>query len=288
MRQGCGHMQGKVCIVTGSSSGIGKATAEGLAKLGARVIMVVRNQQRGEEARSEIIKNSGNDSVDLLLCDLASMSDIKKLADVFLSRYSRLDVLINNAGAVFDEREVTVDGFERTLAVNYLAPFLLTRELLTILKTSAPARVINLTSGLHVRGRVDFEDLQSERHYSGMSAYANAKLMVLMFTYELAKRLNGTGITVNAVHPGFVATNLGRNTGSKRSSVMFGMMRPFQISPQKAAETPVYLASSPEVQEMTGRYWSKMQERRSSEASYDRETQERLWTVTEDLISPKV
>ena len=281
-------MQGKVCIVTGSNSGIGKATAEGLAKLGARVIMVVRNQQRGEEARSEIIKNSGNDSVDLLLCDLASMSDIKKLADVFLSRYSRLDVLINNAGAVFDEREVTVDGFERTLAVNYLAPFLLTRELLTILKTSAPARVINLTSGLHVRGRVDFEDLQSERHYSGMSAYANAKLMVLMFTYELAKRLNGTGITVNAVHPGFVATNLGRNTGSKRSSVMFGMMRPFQISPQKAAETPVYLASSPEVQEMTGRYWSKMQERRSSEASYDRETQERLWTVTEDLISPKV
>ena len=278
-------MQGKICIVTGSNSGIGRATAEGLAKLGAKVIMVVRNQQRGEEARSEIIKTSGNDSVDLMLCDLASMRDIKKFAGDFVSKYSHLDVLINNAGAVFNKREVTVDGFERTLAVNYLAPFLLTREMLPMLKVSVPSRVINLTSGLYVRGRVDFEDLQSARHYSSMTAYANAKLMVLMFTYELARRLEGTGITVNAVHPGFVASNLGKNTRSKRSSIMFGMMRPFQISPQKAAVTPVYLSSSSEVQGITGGYWSKMQERRSSDATYDRETQLRLWAATEDLLS---
>jgi len=278
-------MQGKICIVTGSNSGIGRATAEGLAKLGATVIMVVRNQQRGEEARSEIVKTSGNDSVDLMLCDLSSMSDIKKFAGDFASKYRRLDVLINNAGAVFNKREVTADGFERTLAVNYLAPFLLTRELLPTLRAAAASRVINLTSGLYVRGHVDFADLQSARHYGGMTAYANAKLMVLMFTYELARRLEGTGITVNAVHPGFVASNLGKNTRSKRSSIMFGMMRPFQISPQKAAVTPVYLSSSLEVQGMTGGYWSKMHERRSSDASYDRETQTRLWAATENLLS---
>jgi NAD(P)-dependent dehydrogenase (short-subunit alcohol dehydrogenase family) len=245
--------------------------------------MVVRNRERGEQARAEIAKATGNNSLELMICDLSSVQEIHRFAEEFQNSHNRLDVLDNNAGAVFNTREVTVDGFERTLAVNYLAPFLLTHELLPILKSSAPSRVINITSGLHKNGVIDFENLQSTKHYKGMTAYQNAKLMVLMFTYELARRLENTGVTANVVHPGFVATNLGSNAGT-RSSIMFKMVRPMQIPPEKGAETSVFLASSPEPEGVSGKYFSKSQELRSSELSYDLDLQRELWKTTEKML----
>jgi len=278
------EMSEKVCIVTGSNSGIGKETTLALASMGATMVMVVRDMERGETARREISEKTGHSSTDLMLCDLSSQESIRRFADAFKGKYDKLHVLINNAGAEYDVRQVTVDGFERTLAVNYLAPFRLTHELLPLLKAGVPSRVINITSGLHKSGNVNFEDLQSEKDYDGMRAYANAKLMVLMFTYELARRLEGTGITVNVVHPGFAATNLGRNTGSLRSSLMFKVMRPFQTSARKAAETSIYLASSPDVEAVTGKYFRRKQEATSSPTSYDERMQKRLWDVTADLL----
>jgi NAD(P)-dependent dehydrogenase (short-subunit alcohol dehydrogenase family) len=278
------EMKGKVCVVTGSNSGIGKETALALAKMDALVVMVVRNRERGEKARAEIVGQSGSKSVDIMICDLASMDSIRHFAREFKGRYGRLDVLINNAGAVFNRREVTNEGFERTLAVNYLGPFLLTHELTALLKSSAPSRVINLSSGLHKSGKIDFDDLQSEKKYGGMKVYASAKLMVIMFTYELARRLEGTGVSVNVVEPGFVATNLGRNTGSLRSAIMFKMVRPMQISAKKGAETSVYLASSYEVKNVTGKCFTKMHETATASISYDQKLQEQLWNKTMELL----
>jgi NAD(P)-dependent dehydrogenase (short-subunit alcohol dehydrogenase family) len=277
-------LKGKVCIVTGSNSGIGKETALALAKMDALVIMVVRNRERGEKTKAEIVGQSGSKSVDIMICDLASMESIRHFAREFKERYRRLDVLINNAGAVFNRREVTNEGFERTLAVNYLGPFLLTHELTSLLKSSAPSKVINLSSGLHKSGKINFDDLQSEKKYDGMKVYASAKLMVIMFTYELARRLEGTGVSVNVVQPGFAATNLGRNTGSLRSAIMFKMVRPMQISAKKGAETSVYLASSHEVKNVAGKCFTKMHETATALLSYDQKLQEQLWNKTIELL----
>lgn len=277
-------MNGKVCIVTGSNSGIGKETALALAEMGATVVMAVRDAEKGENARNEILEQTGNTKTDLMICDLASLDSIRQFAKEFTQKYDRLDVLVNNAGCTIHKRQVTNDGFERTLAVNYLGPFLLTHELLPMLKSSAPSRVINLTSGIHSSARVDFDDLQNERKYRAMNAYGAAKLMVVMYTYELARRLEGTGVSVNAVHPGFAATNLGSNTGALRHRIMFKMVRPLQISAKKGAETSVYVATSPELEGVTGKYFAKSEERPSSELSYDEEAQKRLWVVTEELL----
>ncbi|MFX1416469.1 MAG: SDR family oxidoreductase [Promethearchaeota archaeon] len=277
-------MNGKVCIVTGSNSGIGKETALALAEMGATVVMAVRDAEKGENARTEILEQTGNTKTDLMICDLASLDSIRQFAKEFTQKYDRLDVLVNNAGCTIHKRQVTNDGFERTLAVNYLGPFLLTHELLPMLKSSAPSRVINLTSGIHSSARVDFDDLQNERKYRAMNAYGAAKLMVVMYTYELARRLEGTGVSVNAVHPGFAATNLGSNTGALRHRIMFKMVRPLQISAKKGAETSVYVATSPELEGVTGKYFAKSEERPSSELSYDEEAQKRLWVVTEELL----
>jgi NAD(P)-dependent dehydrogenase (short-subunit alcohol dehydrogenase family) len=246
------ELKWKICVVTGSNSGIGKETALGLAKMGSNVVMVVRSQERGEKAWLEIAKQTGNNSIDLMIWDLSSMDSIRRFAQEFKSKYDRLDVLINNAGAMFNKREITLEGFERTLAVNYLGPFLLTHELLDLLKSSAPSRIINVSSGLAKNGKVDLDDLQSEKNYEGTKAYArvrapvyaNTKLMLMMFTYELAKRLKGTGVTANVLMPGFAATNLGKNSGSLSSSIMFKMVRPMQVNAKKGAETSVYIASS--------------------------------------------
>lgn len=277
-------MNGKVCIVTGSNSGIGKETALALAEMGATVVMAVRDAEKGENARTEILEQTGNTKTDLMICDLASLDSIRQFAKEFTQKYDRLDVLVNNAGCTIHKRQVTNDGFERTLAVNYLGPFLLTHELLPMLKSSAPSRVVNLTSGIHSSARVDFDDLQNERKYRAMNAYGAAKLMVVMYTYELARRLEGTGVSVNAVHPGFAATNLGSNTGALRHRIMFKMVRPLQISAKKGAETSVYVATSPELEGVTGKYFAKSEERPSSELSYDEEAQKRLWVVTEELL----
>ncbi|UCH03596.1 MAG: SDR family oxidoreductase, partial [Candidatus Thorarchaeota archaeon] len=231
------EMNDKICIVTGSNSGIGKETALALAEMGATVVMAVRDAEKGENARAEILEQTGNTKTDLMICDLASVDSIRQFAGNFTEKYDRLDVLINNAGCTIHKRQVTVDGFERTLAVNYLGPFLLTHELLPTLKSSAPSRVINLTSGIHFRAKVDFDDLQKERKYKAMDAYGDAKLMVVMYTYELARQLEGTGVSVNVVHPGFAATNMGSNMGALRYKILFKLIRPLQISAKKGAET---------------------------------------------------
>jgi NAD(P)-dependent dehydrogenase (short-subunit alcohol dehydrogenase family) len=278
------EIQGKVCIVTGSNSGIGKETALALASMRATVVMVVRNKEEGSRARAHVVKVSGNDATDLMICDVSSTSSIRSFANEFIGKYNRLNVLINNAGAVFSKRETTVDGFESTFAVDYLGMFLLTHELLPLLRSSAPSRIINLGSGLSKSGRLDLNDLQSEKSYNGMRVYANAKLMVLMFTYALARRLEGSGVAVNAVMPGFAATSLGRNTGSLRQSVMFKLVRPMQISPKKAAEPPVYLASSEKIGGVTGKCFAKKQEVTTAPVSYDQELQEKLWNKSLELL----
>ncbi|MHA1909570.1 MAG: SDR family oxidoreductase [Candidatus Thorarchaeota archaeon] len=277
-------MKDKVCIVTGSNSGIGKETARALATMDATVIMVVRDQKRGEVAQSEIIESTGKDSVELMLCDLSSMAEIRRFAQEFKNQYKRLDVLINNAGAVVSKRQITQEGNERTLAVNYLAPFMMTHELLPLLQSSAPSRIINLSSGLHKSATFDIDDLQSENRYKSMSVYGTAKLLIVMHTYELARRLEGTGVTVNVAHPGFVATNLGANSGSRLSSFMFKLVKPFQKSATEGAETSVYLASSLEVESVTGRYFAKKMEESSSELSYDENQQHILWERTVEML----
>jgi NAD(P)-dependent dehydrogenase (short-subunit alcohol dehydrogenase family) len=285
-------IKGKICAITGSNSGIGKETAIGLAKLGATIIMVVRDQGRGEKARTEIVKQTANDSVDLMICDLSLMSSIRHFAQEFRKKYDRLDVLINNAGAVFNKRGVTPEGFERNFAINYLGPFLLTHELLDLLKSSAPSRIINVSSGLAKNGKVDLEDLQGEKNQvktkfyssSRAPAYDNAKLMLIMFTYELASRLKGSGVTVNVLMPGFTATNLGKSSGSRSSYIMFKMVRPMQQSAKKGAETSIYLASSGEVKDITGKCFAKKKETNTCPASYDKELQKCLWNKTESML----
>lgn len=276
-------MMGKVCIVTGSTSGIGYETALALVGMGARVVMAVRDLGRGEAARKAIIEQTGDKSVEVMHCDLSSMTSIRCFTGEFKQRYDRLDVLINNAGAVFARREVTQDGFERTLAVDYLGPFLLTHELLGLLKGSAPSRIINVSSGLATRGRIDLSDLQKEKSYSGMKVYSNVKRMLTLYTYELADRLNSSGVTVNAVMPGFVATNLGRNSGSLVSSITFTLVRPMQISARKGAATSIYMASSDEVKEVTGKCFAK-QEETSSCPMPDKMLQGELWDKTIELL----
>jgi len=278
------QMKGKICIVTGSNSGIGKETALALANMGATVVMVVRSPERGEKARAEIVNRTGNTATDLMICDLSSMDSIRQFTNEFENKYDRLDALINNAGVVLSKRQTTVDGFERTLAVNYLGLFLLTYELLPMLKSSAPSRVVNVGSGTHRSGKIDFDDLQSERHYNGLNAYANSKLMVTMYTYELARRLEGTGVTVNTVEPGFVATNLGRNSGSLLYAVAYSLMRPFQISAKKGAETSVYLASAHEIEGITGKCFSKLHEITTAEISCDQQMQRVLWDTSLELL----
>jgi NAD(P)-dependent dehydrogenase (short-subunit alcohol dehydrogenase family) len=277
-------LAGKVCVVTGSNSGIGKETAFALAEMGANVVMVVRNQEKGQKALEEIVTKTGNRSVGLMFCDMSSMVSIRSFASDLKKKYDHLNVLINNAGAEFVKRQLTAEGFEQTFAVDYLAPFLLTYELLDLLKAGAPSRIINVSSGLAKNGKVDFDDLQNEKNYKGMQAYSNAKLMLMMFTYELSRRLAGTGVTVNVLMPGFVATNLGKNSGSLRSAITFTMVRPMQINAKKGAETSVYLASDDEIENVSGKCFAKKKEATTCPASYDVSVQERLWSETFKLL----
>jgi len=274
----------KVVLITGANSGIGKQTVIGLARLNMRVVMVVRNMERGERAKSEVTEKTGNKFVDLRCCDLSSMSMIRKFSKEFSHDYPRLDVLINNAGAVFNKRSITPESNERTLAVDYLGPFLLTHELLPVLKRGTPARIINISSGLHKNAILNMEDLHSEKSYNGMKVYSHAKLMLMMFTYELARRLKGTGVTANAALPGFVATNLGTNSDSLLSNIMFKMVRPMQTSAEKGAATSIYLASSSDVEGKTGLCYERGREVNSSPQSYDLENQTKLWIKTNNLL----
>jgi NAD(P)-dependent dehydrogenase (short-subunit alcohol dehydrogenase family) len=278
-------MKGKVCVVTGSNSGIGKETALALAAMGATVVMAVRNLERGETARVEIIKETGNEDVFVMICDVTSKESIRRFAKEFEAKYDRVDVLINNAGAVFGERQTSADGFEATLAVNYLGPFLLTHEMTPLLRKSAPSRIVNVSSGMHKRGKINLDSLQGEGKFRGMQVYADTKLMLTTFTYELARRLSGSGVTANVVEPGFVATNLGRNSGSLVNAISFKLVRFLQTTPRRGAETSVYVASAEELEGVTGKCFAKNQEVTTAEMTYDREVQNRLWDDTMTLLA---
>jgi len=277
--------QGKTCMVTGANSGIGKATARALAQMGATVVMVCRDRARGEAARREIITTSKNTAVDLLQADLSSQQSIRQLVEHFQQRYTHLHVLINNAGAAFPKRQESVDGVEMTLAVNYLAPFLLTHLLLDVLKASAPARVVNVSSNSHEAGYIKLENLQSKNPYGSMKVYGQAKQAVVLFTYELARRLEGTGVTVNCLHPGFVATHFGQKDVGPAFRLLVKVLGSFGTSPEKGAKTSIYLASSPKVEGVTGQYFVKSIPKRSAAISYDESLQRHLWEQSTQLVN---
>ncbi len=279
-------MRGKICIVTGANAGLGKATALGLAKLGATVVMVCRNKERGEAARKEIIAASGNQAVDLLLADLSSQQSIRQVAQDFKAKYQYLHVLVNNAGGVFMSRSVSADGIEYSLAFNHLAPFLLTNLLLDVLKASAPARIVNVTTRLFANSAIHFDDLQFEkRRYSGFQAYTETKLGNILFTYELARKLQGTGVTVNCVHPGIFRSNFGTQGMPGFMRVMSAFARPFMATAEQAAERVLYVATSPELEGVSGKYFADKREITSPKQSYDEAAQERLWQASERLVA---
>ena len=273
-------------MVTGANSGIGKATALGLAQMGATVVMVCRNQSKGEEAQNEIKEKSENDAIDLMLADLSSQESIYRLAENVQQHYQQLHVLINNAGVANLSRRETVGGLEMTFAVNYLAPFLLTNLLLDKLKTSAPARIVNVSSGSHQSGYIKMDDLELEKGYRLMRAYGQSKLALVLFTYELARRLQGAGVTANCLHPGFVATNIGQNgVGSVGRSIVKLIFSRLGISPEEGAKTSIYLASSPEIEGVTGKYFLKSIPVRSAPISYDETLQRQLWEESAKLVN---
>ena len=279
-------MQGKICLVTGATSGIGKATALGLAQMGATMVMVGRDPEKGEAVQREIKTKSRNEAVDLLLADLSSQESIRQLAENFLERYTKLHVLINNAGMVSLRRRETVDGLEVTFAVNQLAPFLLTNLLLDVLKASAPSRIINVSSDSHEAGYIKMDDLQLEKHYRFMRAYGQSKLALVLFTYELARRLQGTGVTANCLHPGFVATNIGQNgTGPIGRAVVNLIFSSVGISPEEGSKTSIFLATSPEVEGVTGKYFVKSIPKRSAPITYDETLQRQLWEESARLVN---
>jgi len=268
-------LDGKSCLITGANSGIGKETAQALAQMKANVVMVCRNKDKGEAARREIEKKTGNASIDLLLCDLSSLAEVRTLAAEVRNRYGKLNVLVNNAG-LFSLSGRTKDGFERTFAVDYLAPFILTNLLLELLKSSAPSRIVNVSSVALFGGHVDLDAIEKGSLPSGWGAYSNSKLALAMFTYELARRLQGTGVTANCLHPGAVATNIWK--------IPPAVVRPFLKSAKEGAETSVYLASAPEVEGVTGKYFEKKSEKKSSEESYDEKKALALWDATSKMV----
>ena len=279
-------MAGMSVLVTGGTGGIGKATATGLAALGARVGITGRDQARTEAAAAGIRAAAGSPVVDAFAADLSVQAGVRRLAAQVLDTYPRLDVLVNNVGGFWAHRHVTADGLEYTFALNHLAPFLLTSLLLDRLTASAPARIVTVSSGAHTRARIDFDDLQGEQTYSGQRAYSQSKLANVMFTYELARRLDGTGVTATVLHPGVVRTSFGAEDQAAYLAAMIGVARLFMKTPAQGASTPVYLASSPQVEGITGRYFVNRKPKTSSKASYDTAAAARLWQVSADLTAP--
>lgn len=276
-------MKDKTVLITGATNGIGKVAALELARQGARVALVARNAQKGQTVLEEIKAATGNSNLDLFVADLSSMGDVRRLASEFKAKHSRLDVLVNNAGAFFADRQLTGEKLERTFALNHMSYFLLTNLLLDTLKGTPGARVVSVSSGAHAQGRWTPDNLQGERKYSGWQAYADSKLYNVLFTLALARRLTGSGVTANCLHPGFVKTGFADGNPGWISTV-FGVLKNLAaISPERGADTMVYLASSPAVEGITGQYFENRQERRLSEASHDQATQERLWAESTRL-----
>ncbi len=277
-------LEGKTVLVTGATSGIGKVTALELAKMGASVVIVGRNGVKIGQVIQQIKDRSQNPAVDGLDADLSSMAEVRQVAQLFRQKHPHLNILVNNAGAIFAHRMVTADGYEMTFALNHLAYFLLTNLLLDKLQASSPARIINVASRSHYGAVLDFDDLQNEKHYpyGGNRAYGQSKLANLLFTYELSRRLAGTAVTVNAVHPGTVATGFGENNGGMMHLGM-QIFHQFSLTPEQGADTIIYLAASPDVEGITGKYWSERKEVISSPVSYDEAAQKRLWELSARL-----
>lgn len=276
-------MNGKVCLITGATAGIGQATAMLLAKRGATVVGVGRNPAKNAASTKLITEQTGNPHVDYLLADLSSQQEIRNLAQEFRSKYNRLDVLVNNAGATFGVRQETVDGIEMTFALNHLGYFLLTNLLLDMLEASAPSRVIIVSSSLHKLGKLDFDDIAFEEHYSRSKAYQRSKLANVAFSYELARRVCNQKVTVNAMNPGLVATNVGNSAGGAAEKIKGLVDKIAGLTPEEGAQTIIYLATSPDVTGVTGRYFVKEQSMPSSKTSYDLEFGRQLWSVSEEL-----
>ncbi len=280
-------MIGKRILITGATNGIGKQAALELAMMGAEIVIVGRDELKTRKVSIDIKRASGNPKIDLLLADLSSMDDIRRIAAEFRDKYQRLDVLLNNAGAVFSQYQESADGYEMTFALNHLSYFLLTNLLLDIVKFTAKdhgeARIINVSSSAHRNATMRLDNLRDPSGYSFMNSYGASKLMNVLFTYELARRLEDTAVTINAVHPGLVNTGFGHNTGRLWSSIIKVLQKLFAISPKKGAETLVHLASSPAVAGVSGKYWNEKRQKRSSDISYDREQQKALWDYSAEV-----
>jgi NAD(P)-dependent dehydrogenase (short-subunit alcohol dehydrogenase family) len=280
-------MDGRTVIITGGNSGVGKATATALAAAGARMVITARREARGQQALADIRRSSGSDDVDLVVFDLADLASVRQGTAELLARCEDIHVLVNNAGLVLSDRIETKDGYEATFATNHLGPFLLTQLLTERLVGSAPARVVTVSSAAHssARSGLDFDDLQSEHGYSQMRVYARSKLANILFAGELARRLSGSGVTSNALHPGVVATRFAQDDDT--SGVMaFGikLIRPFILTPEQGARTSVYLASSPEVADVTGKYFVKCRQEAPSAVARDQAAASRLWSISEELV----
>jgi retinol dehydrogenase-14 len=280
-------MSGKTCIVTGANSGIGKETALGLAQMGARVIMVCRNAEKGKAALEEIRRESGSSQVDLLIADMSSQASVRALAEQIRQKYPRLDVLVNNAGGAAPTRTISADGIEMTLATNHLCAALLTLLLLDLLKASAPSRIINVSSEAQRRARLDMNDLQFERRkYRGIAAYGQSKLLMNAFTFELARRLAGSGVTANCLHPGVVATNIwSANPAPLIAKLIIAVVKPFMLSSKRGAAVSLYLATSPEVAQVSGEYFVKSKPAKSNPLSRDPRLMSEIWLSTAQMTS---
>jgi NAD(P)-dependent dehydrogenase (short-subunit alcohol dehydrogenase family) len=276
---------GKTCLVTGATSGIGKVTATALAAQAGEVVIVGRNAQKTQATVQGIRADTGNNSVHFLLADFSDLGQVRDLAAAYKRQYSRLDVLVNNAGAYFNMRRPTPYGVEMTFLVNHLAPFLLTSLLLDVLEDSASARILNVSSGSHKYGSMDFDDLGFGRFYFGMWAYARSKLANLLFTYELCRRLEGSRVAVNALHPGQVATDIWRTDFSFFGPAIKWFMERIALTPEQGADNTIYLASAPEVEGVTGKYFVKREAVPSSPLSYDKEVARKLWEVSEKITA---
>jgi NAD(P)-dependent dehydrogenase (short-subunit alcohol dehydrogenase family) len=282
MANSANAMHENVCMVTGATSGIGFVTAQALARDGATVIVVGRNPARGAATVDRIQGETGNSAVELMVADLSVQVQVRQLASEVQRRFAHLDLLINNAGALFGQRQLTEEGIEMTFALNHLAYFLLTNLLLDRLKASPSARIVNVSSEAHRGSRLDFSNLQGQIRYRGWRAYAQSKLANILFTYELARRLEGTGVVTNALHPGFVATNFGRNNHGF-TAMLWRVLQLAAISPEQGAETILYVANAPEVKGISGKYFVKQKAVDSSAVSYDRAAAERLWQVSAEI-----
>jgi NAD(P)-dependent dehydrogenase (short-subunit alcohol dehydrogenase family) len=284
-RSDSNYMAGKICLVTGATAGIGKITATALAALGTEVVIAGRNRQKAEATVREIVAATGNDKIGYLLADFADFGQVRELATSFKERYTRLDLLVNNAGAFVNTRKVTEYGVEKTFLVNHLSPFLLTNLLLKTIQDSAPARIVNIASDAHRYDKMDFDDLGFKRGYSGMKGYSRSKLANVLFTNELARRLEGSGVSANAVHPGHVATDIWKTNFGFVGPLLKWIMGLFALTPEQGAETPIYVASSPELEGVTGKYFDKREPVPSSPISYDEDVAQRLWKISENLTS---